>query len=105
VLPEAVSGDFWCDRFETVFFKPSHHRHWFRTLFQLKDSVIPGILHRTLVCAAFGRLVSLMYAVGMPVSVSILGSVVPSIGLGLLLVFRTNTAYERFWEGRKLWGT
>lgn len=46
-----------------------------------------------------------MYAVGMPVSVSILGSVVPSIVLGLLLVFRTNTAYERFWEGRKLWGT
>lgn len=24
--------------------------------------------------------------------------------LGLLLVFRTNTAYERWWEGRKLWG-
>jgi putative membrane protein len=26
------------------------------------------------------------------------------IVLGLLLVFRTNTAYERWWEGRKLWG-
>lgn len=24
--------------------------------------------------------------------------------LGLLLVFRTNSAYERWWEGRKLWG-
>jgi putative membrane protein len=24
--------------------------------------------------------------------------------LSLLLVFRTNTAYDRFWEGRKLWG-
>ena len=24
--------------------------------------------------------------------------------LGLLLVFRTNTAYERWWEARKLWG-
>jgi len=24
--------------------------------------------------------------------------------LSLLLVFRTNTAYERWWEGRKLWG-
>eukprot|EP01038_Epipyxis_sp_PR26KG_P012266 gene12266-16447_t len=23
--------------------------------------------------------------------------------LGLLLVFRTNTAYNRFWEGRKIW--
>ena len=26
------------------------------------------------------------------------------IVLGLFLVFRTNTAYERWWEGRKLWG-
>lgn len=24
--------------------------------------------------------------------------------LGLLLVFRTNTAYDRWWEGRKFWG-
>lgn len=26
------------------------------------------------------------------------------IVLGLFLVFRTNTAYDRWWEGRKLWG-
>lgn len=26
------------------------------------------------------------------------------VALGLLLVFRTNASYERFWEGRKLWG-
>lgn len=26
------------------------------------------------------------------------------IVLGLFLVFRTNSAYERWWEGRKLWG-
>lgn len=25
--------------------------------------------------------------------------------LGLLLVFRTNASYDRFWEGRKLWGS
>ena len=25
--------------------------------------------------------------------------------LSLLLVFRTNTAYDRFWEGRKAWGS
>lgn len=25
--------------------------------------------------------------------------------LSILLVFRTNTAYDRWWEGRKLWGT
>ncbi|KAJ3110350.1 hypothetical protein HDU96_006684 [Phlyctochytrium bullatum] len=26
-----------------------------------------------------------------------------SVVLGLLLVFRTNTAYDRYWEGRKFW--
>lgn len=26
------------------------------------------------------------------------------MALSLLLVFRTNTAYDRWWEGRKLWG-
>jgi ion channel-forming bestrophin family protein len=31
--------------------------------------------------------------------ISLLGTL-----LSLLLVFRTNTAYDRFWEGRKLWG-
>ncbi|KAJ1533461.1 hypothetical protein HK096_005213, partial [Nowakowskiella sp. JEL0078] len=32
-------------------------------------------------------------------------SILLGVVLGLLLVFRTNTAYDRFWEGRKVWGT
>lgn len=28
-----------------------------------------------------------------------------SSALGLLLVFRTNAAYDRFWEARKVWGS
>jgi ion channel-forming bestrophin family protein len=27
------------------------------------------------------------------------------IVLGLFLVFRTNSSYDRWWEGRKLWGS
>jgi len=34
-----------------------------------------------------------------PAILSLLGII-----LGLLLVFRTNTAYDRWWEGRRLWG-
>jgi len=35
------------------------------------------------------------------------GSVFSLLGivLSILLVFRTNTAYDRWWEGRQLWGT
>jgi putative membrane protein len=40
--------------------------------------------------------------VAVPLGPSILSLL--GIILGLLLVFRTNTAYDRWWEGRKLWG-
>lgn len=35
----------------------------------------------------------------LPIMHSILG-----FAISMLLVFRTNTAYDRWWEGRKLWG-
>jgi ion channel-forming bestrophin family protein len=75
------------------------------TVFQLKGSVIRSIIKHVLWCGVFGTLVSLLHYFKYPVSQPILGSVIPSIVLGLLLVFRTNTAYERFWEGRKSWGS
>ncbi|MGF2035473.1 MAG: bestrophin family protein [Nostoc sp. CmiVER01] len=78
---------------------------WLRLKLQLKGSVLKAIYKHVLWCGAFGFLISLLYHFKMPVSQPILGSVIPSIVLGLLLVFRTNTAYERFWEGRKCWGS
>ncbi len=36
-------------------------------------------------------------------NISILHSILGFV-ISLLLVFRTNTAYDRWWEGRKLWG-
>ncbi|MCT7954188.1 bestrophin family protein [Laspinema palackyanum] len=73
-------------------------------IFQLKGSVIPTILPPVLCSGLFGLIVSILYRLGYPVSWPVLEGVVPTIVLGLLLVFRTNTAYDRFWEGRKAWG-
>ena len=39
------------------------------------------------------------YVKNIPMMHSLLGFVI-----SMLLVFRTNTAYDRWWEGRKLWG-
>ncbi|MEG3920850.1 bestrophin family ion channel [Microcoleus sp. T3_A4] len=78
---------------------------WFKIALQVRGSVIPSILPRVLLCGGFGVLISLLHFLKWPVSLPILSSIVPSIVLGLLLVFRTNTAYERFWDGRKMWGT
>jgi putative membrane protein len=83
---------------------PIKDQHWFQTAFQLKGSVIPSILGRTAICGLFGVLISVFDYFKYPVALPTLTSLIPNIVLGLLLVFRTNTAYERFWEGRKLWG-
>lgn len=82
----------------------TNKKRWFRLALQLKGSVIPSILSRVIWCGLFGVLVSCAYYLKLPVSQPVFGTIIPSIVLGLLLVFRTNTAYERFWEGRKIWG-
>ena len=79
--------------------------HWLKITLQFKGSVIPAIYNKVLWCGLFGVFISLLYYFNLPVSYPIFESVIPSIVLGLLLVFRTNTAYERFWEGRKSWGS
>jgi ion channel-forming bestrophin family protein len=76
----------------------------FSSSLKMTGSVIPNIFSRVLWCGAFGLFVSVLYFYNIPVFAKSLGAVIPSIVLGLLLVFRTNTAYERFWEGRKAWG-
>ena len=80
-------------------------RQWFKVLFRFRYSVIKAIIPRVLLCALFGFFISVLYSFGLDVSLPASSSVVPSVVLGLLLVFRTNTAYERFWEGRIQWGT
>ncbi|WP_228014644.1 bestrophin family protein [Fortiea sp. LEGE XX443] len=73
--------------------------------FQIKGSVILSIYQGVIWFGCFGFLISVLYYFKLPVSQPILANVIPSIVLGLLLVFRTNTAYDRFWEGRKIWGS
>lgn len=81
-------------------------REWFKVLISWKGSVIPAIFPRVLFCGGFGFFISLLYQWGIPLALpDVAGGIVPSIVLVLLLVFRTNTAYDRFWEGRKAWGT
>src|ERR671933_987156 len=79
--------------------------HWFQVALRWRGSVIPAILPRVILCSAFAFFISIIHEIGFSLSWPFMSEVVPSIVLGLLLVFRTNTPYERFWEGRKAWGT
>jgi ion channel-forming bestrophin family protein len=79
-------------------------RDWFGLLLQFRGSVLAATLPRVLVCSVFSLIISFLFSLGFPVSLPFLSNLVPSLVLGLLLVFRTNTAYDRYWEGRKSWG-
>lgn len=82
---------------------------WFEFAFKIKGSVAPIILPRVLVFTGFAVAVSIFHYYEPQISLKVLGdltnNVVFNLVLGLLLVFRTNTAYDRYWEGRKAWGT
>jgi putative membrane protein len=72
---------------------------------RIEGSAIPYVLRRTLVFGFIALLVTLVeklpaFRVAIPLApYEALGA-----ALGALLVLRTNAGYERWWEGRKLWG-
>jgi putative membrane protein len=79
---------------------------WFRLLFQVRGSALPKIRGRllavfavavavTAVSELMGRLTTDLTAVPFTLI---------SLALGVFLGFRNNTSYDRYWEGRKLWG-
>ncbi len=82
---------------------------WLRVVLRWRGSVAPKVLPGVLLCGGLGIFVSLLEHLGFPVSWQGFDIVVTNVSynlvLGLLLVFRTNTAYERFWEGRKAWAS
>ncbi|HEY9865362.1 MAG TPA: bestrophin family ion channel [Candidatus Obscuribacterales bacterium] len=76
---------------------------WLDLAIDLRNSVIRAIWRRVMGTMIFALLITLAYHQGYAVNQPILSTLIPGIVLGLLLVFRTNTAYDRFWEGCKLW--
>ncbi|MEO0376670.1 MAG: bestrophin family ion channel [Cyanobacteria bacterium P01_A01_bin.17] len=83
--------------------------NWFTTTFKLQGSIVPMIFPRVLLFCGLAAGVSLLYTSDLPIYLEKLGelttNVIYNLVLGLLIVFRTNTSYDRFWEGRKAWGS
>jgi ion channel-forming bestrophin family protein len=82
-----------------------------KVIFHLSKSVIEAILPWVILWGGYGFLISLLNYYGRLEKYSDDIKTIPNIVislhivLSLLLIFRTNTAHERFWEARKLWGS
>jgi putative membrane protein len=81
-------------------------QHWFKTLLVWHGSVLPKLLPQLLLLLVWGIIVVLVkdfifhYSLHLnPAPFTLFG-----IALALFLGFRNSASYDRFWEGRKLWG-
>jgi putative membrane protein len=83
--------------------------NWMQLALQWRGSVASKVFFRILLCGGLGVVVSLFDYFGFSLSWQGFDTIITNVSynlvLGLLLVFRTNSAYDRFWEGRKAWGT
>jgi putative membrane protein len=81
-------------------------RNWFRMLFVWHGSVLPEILPRLIALLLLSSLIVYLrgqlfeYKIPLnPTPFTLIG-----LALAIFLGFRNNASYDRFWEGRKLWG-
>jgi putative membrane protein len=88
---------------------PYEPKNWLKLTFHVRGTIIPRIIVRVGLLLALALLAVLVkrsltrpeewFGSFKPLGHSLIG-----VAIGLLIVFRTNASYDRFWEGRKLWG-
>lgn len=81
--------------------------HWFRMLFIWKGSVLPKIVPQLLIITFFSIIVLIFHGKIYEYKVSLNPAIFTLIGIALaiFLGFCNTASYDRYWEGRKLWGT
>jgi len=80
------------------------NKNWKKLLFSLKGSIIPTVMPRLILLGGIAAAVVLVNHFVIKIDVNPVPWTIAGVALGLLLVFRTNTAYDRYWEGRRMWG-
>lgn len=85
---------------------------WWRTCLAIHGTVLPQVLGRVGLLTGFSLMLCLIdqHVLGyfdpdlqLP-ALDQLGHTVLGISMGMLIVFRTNSSYARYWEARTCWG-
>ncbi len=81
--------------------------NYIQLLFRVRGSVFPRIYRRVLVTTSIATALTLLEYYKPEYRFSLTPTPFTLIGLALsiFLGFRNNTSYDRFWEGRRLWGS
>lgn len=78
-------------------------KSWLGVLSRIRGSVGPRLLGRSALTAGLGFLATYLHEHRKFHTPAVAHTMI-GVALGLLLVFRTNASFDRWWEGRKLLG-
>lgn len=82
------------------------NQSWLRIVLRIRGSALAKIWPRLLVATAWAGLITwLAEHKHLQATIGIHPFTLIGLALSIFLGFRNNTSYERFWEGRKLWGS
>src|SRR5262249_16836526 len=78
--------------------------NWFDHFFDVEGSMVREILGRVTACVIWSAAVVACNKYVLPDAISPMPHTLVGVVLGLLMVFRPNASYDRYWEGRRQWG-
>src|SRR4051794_19129132 len=84
---------------------PYEKRRWSSHLVDIEGSMVLEIIGRVTACVLWAVVVVAAHQLYRKLGVSSTIHTLIGAALAFLLVFRTNASYDRYWEGRRLWGS
>lgn len=80
------------------------HPGFLKNALTINGSVTPKVIKRVFLMIGYSCLISCLYYFFPSISLPIGPFEYAGLMMGLILVFRVNAGYDRWWEARKLWG-
>ena len=77
---------------------------FFKNALAIKGSVTPKVFKKVLLIIVYSSFISYLYHFIPSIALPIGPFEYAGLMMGLILVFRVNAGYDRWWEARKLWG-
>ena len=80
------------------------HAGFLKNALAIRGSVTPKVFKKVLLLLTYSSFISYLYHFIPSISLPIGPFEYAGLMLGLILVFRVNAGYDRWWEARKIWG-
>lgn len=87
-----------------VFENVAEHDNFFQNAFAIEGSVTPKVIVKVILFMTYASFISLLNSIYPSLIVPIGPFEYGGLAMGLILVFRVNAGYDRWWEARKIWG-